>query len=528
MDAASPWSPLRHPAFRALWLATLVSNVGTWMHDVGAAWLMTSLDPRPTTVALLQAATTIPIFLFAVPAGVLADIVDRRRFLLFANAWMIGAAALLAALAWRGLVGPMELLVMTAALGFGAALNAPAFQAVVPELVPRTDLPQALALNSLAVNGARAIGPALGGAIVAAAGSAAVFALNALSTVAVLAVLWRWRRELPESRLPPEHFLSAIRAGTRYVRAAPMIQRVLLRAFVFFSCASATWALLPLHARGTLGLDAAGYGVLLGCLGAGAVVGALGLPRLRTRLGPDATSGLAKTVFALGAIGLALARSAWQADLAAAVVGGAWITNMTTLNVAAQTSVAGWVKARALAVYLVVFTGTMALGSVGWGLLAEAIGVTGSLIAAGCVQLATVALVPLLPLRGVGELDLSPAVWGDAGLVVTPDDDSGPVLVTIEYRVPVENEEAFGKALVVLARSRRRTGAMSWYHWRDRDDPTLHRESFLVESWAEHVRQHHRATAFDVALRERARALVEPGTEPVVRHFLTWSPRRER
>src|SRR5215213_1818024 len=271
---SSTWSPLRLPLFRALWLAAVASNVGTWMHNVGAEWLMTTLAPTPFLVALMQTAETAPTFLLALPAGALADIVDRRRLLIFSQAWMLCAAVALAASALAGLTSPTVLLLLTFALGLGAAMNAPAWQAIVPELVPREELASAVSLNGVAFNIARAVGPALGGLIVAAAGPWAVFLLNSFSFVGVILVLYRWRRESVESISPTERVVGAMRAGLRYARHAPELRNVLVRTGAFALCASALWALMPLVARRELGLGPFQYGLLLGCLGAGAIAGA--------------------------------------------------------------------------------------------------------------------------------------------------------------------------------------------------------------------------------------------------------------
>ena len=263
-ESVSPWSPLQQPVFRALWIASVVSNVGTWMQNVGAAWLMTLLTPSPMVVALVQAATSLPVFLVALPAGALADVVDRRRLLLLTQGWMLLAAAALGVATLLGAMTPMILLGLTFALGLGAAMNGPAWQAIVPELVPPAELQEAVALNGAGFNVARAVGPALGGVIVAAAGPGAVFLLNAASFVVVLFVIYRWQRESRVGRLPPEHVMGAIRAGIRYVRHAPPLQVVLVRSGAFILCGAALWALLPLVARDQLGLDAVGYGMLLG------------------------------------------------------------------------------------------------------------------------------------------------------------------------------------------------------------------------------------------------------------------------
>src|SRR5512138_507566 len=328
--SADASGPLSFPVFRALWIATIVSNVGTWMHDVGAGWLMTSLSPSPLLVALVQTATTLPMFLLALPAGALADIVDRRKMLLAAQVLGMLAASVLAIVTLQNRVTPEVLLGATFVLGTAAALSAPVFQAIVPELVDKQALPDAIALNSLGVNISRAIGPALGGVIVALAGTAAVFALNAVSVFAVLAVLFTWKRPQAVRTLPPEHFFGAIKAGYRYTRHSPAMRLVLIRAVGFFIFGSALWAMLPLVARRGLGLDAAGYGALLGCMGAGAVLGAIVLKQLRTKISANAISVGATLLFALATVVLALAPNAWIAGAVMFVAGFAWIGMLTS------------------------------------------------------------------------------------------------------------------------------------------------------------------------------------------------------
>ena len=393
----SPWSPLRLSLFRALWVAAVASNVGTWMHNVGAEWLMTTLAPTPIMVALMQTAENSPTFLLALPGGALADIVDRRRLLLFTQTWMLVAAVALGVLTLTGLTTPWVLLTLTFMLGLGAALNAPAWQAIVPELVPRTELPLAVSLNSVAFNIARAVGPALGGLLVAAIGSWAVFFLNSLSFVGVIYVLYRWRREPVESISPTERVMGAMRAGLRYARHAPELRAVLVRTVVFVSCASALWALLPLLARQELGMGALGYGVLLGGLGAGAIVGAFVLPKARRSLSTNALVGCGTLLFAAATAALAYVH-AFALLCAAMVFGGvAWMTTMSSFNIGVQTVVPEWVRARALAVYLLSFFGTMAAGSAVWGAVAERAGVPPALLCASAGLVTGLAAAPLFP-----------------------------------------------------------------------------------------------------------------------------------
>jgi len=521
-DTSAPVKgPLDFPVFRALWLATIISNVGTWMHDVGAGWLMTSLSPSPMLVALVQAATTLPMFLLALPAGAMADIVDRRRLLLAAQVLGLTAAALLAVLTFQGLVTPWVLLAATFILGVAAALSAPVFQAIVPELVDKDALPDAVAMNSLGINIARAIGPALGGVIVAMAGVAAVFALNAISVVAVLIVLAKWKRPQAVHRLPPEHFFGALRGGYRFARHSPAMRLVIIRTVGFFLFSSALWAMLPLVGRRELGLDAAGYGGLLGCMGAGAIVGAKLLKRLRRRISSNAISVITTSLFASATLALAMAGNAWFAGAAMFVAGIAWIGMLTSLNVAAQMASPGWVKARALAVYLLAFQGAMTGGSILWGLLASEAGITAALIIAATGQILAILLARRWRLPDNATIDLAPSNhWAEPVLATPVADDRGPVLIEIEYRVAPERQAAFIEALHRFRTTRYRDGAIRWDVWEDVADPGRIVEAFVVESWVEHQRQHARVTHTD-AVDQRLLHEFHIGEQPpIVRHLL--------
>lgn len=520
-DPAAPRSPLAFPVFRALWIATVVSNIGTWMHDVGAGWLMTGLTPSPLMVALVQAATTLPMFLLALPAGAMADIIDRRRLLIGAQSLGLLAAAVLAVVTWQGLTTPVVLLGMTLVLGTAAALSAPVFQAIVPELVDRPSLPDAIALNSLGVNISRAIGPALGGVVVALAGPPAVFAVNALSVLAVLAVLIGWKRPPTANALPPEHFLGAIKAGYRYARRAPALRIVLIRAVGFFVFGSAVWAMLPLVARRDLALDAAGYGALLACMGAGAVAGALILKRLRRRLSPNALSIGATLLFAAAGLALALAMNVWMAGAVMVVAGLAWIGMLTSLNVAAQLASPGWVKARALAVYLVAFQGAMTGGSILWGSVAARTDIATALTVAAAGQALGVVLALVWRLPADSNVDLTPSHhWPDPTLVAEPGVDRGPVLVEIEYRVAPGRITEFVVALRRFRAVRQRDGAIRWDVWEDAAEPGRILETFVVESWLEHLRQHERVTQSDRVEQEALHAFHIGVDPPRVRHLL--------
>jgi len=519
---SSAWSPLRLPVFRALWLASVASNIGTTMQDVGGAWLMTSLAPSPILVALMQTASSLPIFVVALPAGALADLVDRRRLLLITQGWMLVAAATLGLLTLAHLTTPLVLLALTFLLGLGGAMNAPAWQAIVSELVPREELLPAVSLNGVGYNLARAVGPAIGGLIVAAAGSWAVFLLNASSFLGVMVVLYRWRHQPQESLAPAERLIGAVRAGNRYVRYSPALRAVLVRTGIFILCGSAVWALLPLLARSELKLSAAGYGTLLGCFGAGAVAAATLLPRLRNRLSTDGIVGGATVIYALVALGLAFVE--WLPLVFVLMAGGgaAWMTLMSTLNASAQTSVRAWVRARALGVYLLVFQGGLAIGSVCWGAIAARWGLRDALLgAAGGLFLGLVAL-PRFRLDRGAELDLTPSQhWPNPAMEYEPDAEQGPVLVEVEYRIDPARLEEFSRAMHRVGVARRRDGAYRWGMWHDIAEPGRCIETFVIESWGEHLRQHERVTISDREAEVQAYAFHIGDAPPVVSHFIS-------
>jgi MFS family permease len=521
---ASAYAPLRRPVFRALWTASLASNLGTWLQNVGAGWLMTGLTPLPLMAALVQAATTLPVFLLALPAGALADVIDRRRLLLAAQGWMLLAAAALAAVTAAGVVTPWLLLALTFALGLGFALNAPAWQAVVPELVPRAEVPAAVALNGVSVNASRAVGPALGGVLVAAAGPGAAFLLNALSFVAVLWVLFRWDRPAAAGALPAERLVGAMRAGVRYVRYAPAFRAVLIRSAAFVSGAAGLWALLPTVARDHGDWGPAGYGVMLGSLGAGAVLGTLLLPSVRRGKSADVVVAGGTVLFAACAAGVALLPALWVRCLLLLPAGAAWLAALTTLSSSAQSLLPAWVRARALSVYLLVFYGGMAAGSVLWGAVAGPLGVPLALLASA----GWTAVALLAGLRYRLPAGPPPAVepsrhWPEAPALPVAEYERGPVLVTVEYRVPADRVAEFRAAAGPLRAARLRDGAIRWDLFQDAEDTERLVEVFLVESWLGHLRQHERVTDEDWAHVAAARALHAGDHPPRVTHLVAAS-----
>lgn len=406
--AGSPWAPLAEPLFRSLWIASVVSYTGTWMQNVGAGWLMTQMTVNPFMVGLVQAAAALPVFLVILPAGALADMVDRRRFLLVTQGWMVLASATLGILTLTSRVGPWVLLMFTFLLGLGAVMNDPAWQAITPELVPRRQHAAAVALNSAGFNVARAVGPALGGLIVAAVGSGTTFLLNAVSFFGVILFLYRWKRpsEAPATR---RRMWAAIGDGFAYVRESDLAKSVLLRTGTFSVAATSMLALLPIIARPH---GARGYGVLLGCFGFGALLGAAVLPRVRERLSVDGLVVFAIIVFAGMTFAVGRVQTFPLLCAVMLVAGAAWIGILACLNVAAQTMCPGHLRARALSLYLLVLQGGMALGATLWGALANQIGIANALTVA-----AVVLACGVLALRGhritASELELTPAVVRD-------------------------------------------------------------------------------------------------------------------
>lgn len=505
--------------FLALWMAQLVSNVGTWMQNVAAVWLMGTLGGGALLVALVQTATSLPVFLVGVPAGALADIVDRRRLLLWTQALMLVAAGALAVLAGVGVMTPVVLLLLTFVLGVGSALNMPAWQAIQPELVPPGEFAEAVALNGVNVNVGRALGPAIGGALVATVGPTAVFVVNALSFVAVMVALARWQPSPHQSGTPPETLVGAIRAGLRYGRHSRAFRSVLIRTALFVVPASAVLALLPVVARGPLHLGAGGFGALLAAFGAGAILAGVRLSRIRERLTIDATIAASTGVMAVVCLLMAFSGSTAVVAVALVLGGAGWVAALSTLNVAAQGAVPEWVRARGMGLYLLVFQGGVAAGSALWGGLATAsvswaLAVTASAFAGGLL------VARRCPLLDFERLDLSPSpVWPEPVVVVEPRPGSGPVLVTLAYRVDPPDVDAFLDAMTSVRRVRRRTGAHSWAMYRDTSDPDGFLETFVVGSWEEHLRQHQRVTATDEAQMALARPYLRSG--PQITHYVS-------
>jgi len=492
------------------------------MQDVGESWLMVSMTQSPILVALIETAGSLPVVLLALPAGAFADLIDRRKLLLVTQIWMLVAAAVMGAFTFTGVMTPSLLLLLTFGLGLGSAMNSPAWQAIVPELVPRRELSQAMTLSSVANNVSRAVGPAVGGLIVAATSPGAVFLLNAASFLGVIVVIYRWDRTGEKPSTPPEHIWGAMRAGVRYARHAPDVQAVLLRTAVFISCASALWAMLPLQSKFILGLGSLGYGVLLGCLGTGALVGAAVLSRVRAVMSNDLLVVGGSAFFAVSMFVLAHSRIVLVTAGALLFGGIAWISCMSSLNTAAQTVAPAWARGRVLALFTLVLLGGLAAGSAVWGFVASRLNIEYALDMAAAGLLIGLAARFRYRLVAGEELSLEPWVhWPEPISIVEPEPDRGPVLIVIEYRIDLNRAREFRHVMRAVRRIRRRDGAFRWGLYSDPANPERFTETFLVESWGEHLRQHTRITEADRKSEERVLSFHLDEGPPPTTHLIS-------
>lgn len=518
---SSPWIAFRHTTFTVVWIATVVANVGTWMYNAASGWLMTNLDADPLTVSLVQVASSLPMFLFALPAGALADTVDKRRFLIGCEVVLTIVAAASAIVVGLNVVTPPILLLFTFLLGAGAAFTAPAWQSVVPQLVPKADLAAAVASNGVGVNISRAIGPALGGVVIGGLGIAAPFWFNALSNVAVIGALIWWRPASSSGNtLPPERLTGAMMVGLRHARFNPSLRATLIRAVAFFFFASGYWALLPLVARDRIAGGPELYGILLGAIGLGAVAGALALSWMKKTLGPDRLVAAGTLGTALTLILLGFARDAAVGLAACAIAGISWIVVLATVNVSVQVSLPDWVRGRGLAMFVTVFFGAMTAGSVLWGQLASSLGLPAAHLIAAAGAVAGIVLTWRYKLQGGASLDLAPSMhWPAPISSIDTDADPGPVLVTVEYVIAQERRDAFLSAVMELGRARRRDGAYAWDIFEDVSESGRFLETFMVASWLEHLRQHQRVTNADEVVQDAIRQF-GAATNPKVTHLL--------
>ena len=525
---ASATGPLKIPLFSDRWVASTVSSVGTWMQDTAGTWLMTSLTASPLLIALMQTAASLPVLFLGLLAGATADIYDRRRLLIFWQAWMLSSVAVLAVLTFAGVVSPWSLLAFTFLLNIGSAMNNPAWQAIVPELVPKGELPAAVTLNAASNNIARAVGPALGGLLVAAfrradTGAGWTFALNSASFAGVIWILWRWHRQpIFKSALPSERIAGSVRSGLRYLRYAPNLQGPLIRAFCFSFFISAVWSLLALVAKTDLRQGAMGYGLLNGCLGAGAVIAAMLLSRIRRYVSADRLLAATSVYYIAALLVLGWVRSPTLVLLTLLGAGFCWTSTMSTLNVSVQLSVPGWVYARALGTYLMTFQGGLATGSVLWGAIAQHWSTRVSFTCAAAAFAVSLPFTLRIHILKGSLPDLTPykARRPLPKLAAPPEPEDGPVRITIDYTVRPENYAEFTRVIHELEKTRLRDGAIRWGVYRDAADPEHLNESFVMESWLDYLRSRERTTAADQQIRDRVWALHSGAAPPRVSHQL--------
>jgi MFS family permease len=503
--SASPFAPFRHRAFFWLWLGVVIASVGSWGQTVGAQWLFVNDPNAATIVPLVQTASTLPMMLLALPAGVLADTFDRRWMMFVIEVYFITVSALLAVLTALGRMPPALLLTFTFAVGAGQAMLSPTWQAMITELVPRSEFAAATRLDMVSVNVSRAAGPAIAGFIIAAWGVPPVFALNVATGCVLAVILLAWRRPTIQTG-QRERFLPALLSGSRYVRHEPVVRTILVRFATFIFPAGAVWALLPLIASRQLGLAANGYGILFAALGVGAITAALGLGRVRQKLSSNALLSLAGTAFAVAFAAVALASSMWVAIPLLIVCGFSWTATVATVISELQLFLHGWVRARAIAIYLMVFLGTQAVAAPIWGLITQHAGLKVALLAAAALVGVSVLVGLLLRVPDSQGLDRSPlAYWDTPRLQLDPGSGSGPVVVSIQYQVDDDHRLAFLDAMPSMRRSRLRSGSTRWDLYRVGEDPHLYVEQFEVPSWQEHQRQHEgRLTAEDKAIEDAA------------------------
>ena len=515
--AAAPlaaWAPLRHPTFRMLWLTWLASNACMWMNDVAAAWLMTTLTTSPVLIALVQSAATLPVFLLGLPSGALADIVDRRRLFMATQFWVAANAAIAGLAILAGVMTAPLLLLLTFGNGIGLALRWPVYAAIVPELVPRRELSAAVALNGIAMNTSRVLGPVLAGALIAGLGAAYVFLLNAVLSIVAGTMILRWRAEAKRSVLPGERFVGAIRIGFQYVRQSPVMRAVLARVAIFFLQSTPLLALLPLVARDLPGGGAGTFTVLLASMGGGAVAAAFFLPRLRVLISRDRLLRDGSWLQAAAMIGAGFAPNAWAAAPAMFVAGVAWITVVNTLTVYSQLALPDWVRARGMAMYMMVMMGVASASAALWGQAAALLEVRWTFVAAAAVGLIALWLKRRLLYWPDAEEDLTPArILKEPTPAFEIAHSRGPVMVTVQYQIDPARTQDFLAVMQESRINRLQKGALSWGLFQDTERPGRFVEYFLDESWADHLRRFERFTAADAELRERRHAF-HVGAEP--------------
>ena len=517
-------APLKERTFRMLWLAWLAANMTMWMNDVAAAWLMTTLTTSPVMVALVQTASTLPVFLLGIPSGAMADILDRRRYFAATQLWVSINALVLAGLSLADALTANLLLALTFVNGVGLAMRWPVFAAIVPEIVPKAQLSPAIALNGIAMNLSRVIGPVLAGALLAAFSSAAVFVVNALLAGVAFVLILRWKHQPKASALPGERFVGAMRAGLNYALQSPRLKIILLRVFLFFLQSTALIALLPLVARRLHGGGPGTFTVMLACLGFGAIVAALLFPRWRALYSRDQFVRVGTLVQAALSVLIVYVPELWLALPAMVLVGMAWISVANSLTISAQTALPDWVRARGMSIYQMALMGGSAFGALLWGQIASWTDVAAAVAAAAVFGVVMLVALRRLSIDGGADPDFSRVAMSSAlepAVDVEPED--GPVMVTVEYLIDPARAAEFAEVMQRTRRARLRQGALSWGLFRDVAQPGRVIEYFVDENWLEHQRRLERFSAFDAGLRERRLAFHTGDEAPRVKRFIAQS-----
>jgi MFS family permease len=512
--------PLEGPVFRGLWFTWLAANMTMWMNDVAAAWLMTTLTTSPVMVALVQTASTLPVFLLGLPSGALADIVDRRRYYAGTQLWVSLVALVIAGCALAGVLTPATLLLLTFLNGIGLAMRWPVFSAIVPDVVTRQQLPAALALNGISMNLSRVVGPMVAGALLAAASPASVFVLNAVLAAVAFVLILRWKSAPKASALPGERFVGAMRVGLQHVRQSPRMRAVVIRVFLFFLQASALLSLLPLVARGLHGGGPGMFTLLMACLGGGAILAALWFPRWRQRFNRDEFVLYGTVVHAAATALVALVPLVWVAVPAVFLSGMAWISTANTLAMSAQLALPNWVRARGMSIYQMALMGGTAFGALLFGKVASFTTVPTAILAAAVLGPVLLLATRRFSVEGE-EVDFSPAAPRNGPEVaIDIEPDQGPVMVTLEYRIDPARAAEFNSVMQLTRAARLRQGALSWGLFRDTAEPGRYVEYFVDETWVEHLRRLERFTAADADLRSQRLGFHLGAEPPLLRRYV--------
>jgi MFS family permease len=523
---ASAWEPLKIPIFRSLWIANTASNIGTWMQDVGGAWYMTSITHSAIFISLMQTATSLPLFLLALPAGVASDLYDRRKILIWTLLWIVISAVILGILILSGLSSPVLLLTLTVILNLGGAFFVPAWQASIPEMVPKEQLNWCHCYKQRFIKRSKSYRACYWRNSTSFFGAWVTYFLNAAVTTILIILLWQWKRSTNKPKLPPEQFLAAVKMGIRYVRHSAIIKTLLLRTFLFIVPASALFSMLPIVVKNELGYGATVYGILLGFIGIGALLGVYFQPRLRVRASINIISVIASILLGIVILGLATTSYIPLLCLIMLCGGFGWLLTLSSFHVTTMSSVPSWVRGRAVAVYLLIFYGGMSAGAALWGFLATEYGTAYSLMAAGALLLLGSTLAGRFKLPQIEKLNLDPAGrWAEPIVVREFDPNDRAVMITVEYHIDPDQQQAFQSAMHQLKEIRQRDGAFSWMLTEDVADANRYVEVFYVESWMEHLHQHQRGTVEDQAIEDLAKGFHNPIVPIKVTHLLITKPR---